>query len=157
MSPNYRRRESTEAIIIHHTATSPDASVDSIRAGHLRRPGWIDIGYNWLVRHGQALRGRPDWSWGAHAPGWNRRAVGVALVGDYSEEYPPPEQLLALRRLCAVLLRRYPGARILGHSEAMEEVGKRDYTTCPGSSGWLGRFREALAASGLYGGTPHAV
>lgn len=143
-------RRSTEAIIVHHTATRPDASVEAIRQAHLRR-GWKDIGYHLLIRNGARWKGRPLDAVGSHAPGWNHRSVGVALVGDYSEAPPPLDQLAQLHATLGWLLGRYPGARILRHDQAMAEVGDPDHTDCPGIH-WEGPVLESLAAAGVYQG-----
>lgn len=160
-------RTSTVAIILHHTDGPDTQTVAQIRAFHMRpkarpadwpadRPwtpgrGWDDIGYHVLIRLGARWPGRPLEAVGAHAPGWNQRSVGVALVGRYSSAYPPPEQLEQLYATLAWLLGRYPGARILRHDEAMAEVGKPKHTRCPGVH-WEVPVLERLAAAGIYRG-----
>ncbi len=93
--------------IVHHTATlndepDPRARVRAIYRYHVQGSGWDDIGYNFLIdRAGQIYEGR--WArdygpgephsgedrtglgvLGAHAYGFNRGSVGVALLGTYS-------------------------------------------------------------------------
>lgn len=150
LATQYRRRTRTEAIILHHTGppTTPETTVESIRAYHRRR-GWIDIGYNFLIRRGARCPGRPIWAVGSHAPGWNVRSIGVALVGDHTAEPPALEQLAQLHATLSWLLGQYPGARILRHDQAMAEVGRPTHTTCPGLP-WEAPVLESLAAAGIY-------
>lgn len=143
-------RSSTEAIILHHTAGPATQTVEEIRAYHQRR-GWKDVGYHLLIRQGARWPGRPLDAIGAHAPGWNMRSVGVALVGTYTVEPPPAEQVEQLYSTLAWLLGRYPGARILRHDQAMAEVGRPDHTDCPGLH-WEVPVLERLAAAGIYTG-----
>lgn len=73
-------------IMLHHSATAPDLTVENLRQMHLQR-GFADIGYHYvLVRVGDGLalkRGRPDTQSGAHAGAgnWNSKALGVCTVG----------------------------------------------------------------------------
>ncbi len=95
--------------IVHHTVTlneepDPAARVRAIYRYHVQGSGWDDIGYNFLIdRTGQIYEGR--WArdygsaevhnaenedglgvLGAHAYGFNRASVGVALLGTYSSD-----------------------------------------------------------------------
>ena len=146
-----KRRTRTEAIILHHTETRRDADVEAIRRDHLGR-GWGDIGYHWLVRLGQPVKGRGEYLEGSHAPGWNGRSIGVALVGDYRHELPSEDDLEVVLGLIVDLRTRY-GARlrILSHREAMEEIGRHDYTDCPGQVAWVDWIRDRLPADGPRG------
>lgn len=153
----YQRRRKTELVVVHHTQSETHATLKQIRGWHLKR-GWIDIGYNYLIRQGKVIQGRPDWAIGSHAAGtlnrrrvgWNSKSIGVALVGDYREGYPPPAQMRAFFRLLVDILEKYPDVRILGHKDAMAEVGLPGHTDCPGSD-WLNPILESLAMAGLYG------
>ena len=146
-----RRRTQTEAIILHHTETRRDADVEAIRRDHLGR-GWGDIGYHWLVRQGQLVKGRVENLVGSHAPGWNDRSIGVALVGDYRQELPPEEDLEVVLGLIVDLRSRYGGPlRILAHREAMAEVGRPNHTDCPGQVAWVDWIRDRLPADGPRG------
>ncbi len=147
------RRRRTSAIILHHTQTSAETTIESIRRTHVEEWGWAAIGYHYLIRRGEVLVGRPEWAIGSHAHsetrkrGWNGRSVGVALVGDYREAPPPELQLTVCEALVRTLLERYPGARILAHREAMAELGDPEHTDCPGPlPGWVAEIRSRLQA-----------
>ena len=131
-------RSETKAIIVHHSQGPSHQTVAAIRDFHTRPVsaggrGWSDIAYHWLIRKGVAIPGRHQDAVGSHAPGWNRTSVAVCLIGDYSVHAPPDPQWSALVVLVRRLLREYPGARVLGHREAMAEVGRPHHTTCPGA------------------------
>jgi len=68
---------------------------------------------------------------GAHcqAGGMNTRGIGVALIGNFEERRPFPEQVAALNRLLRELRIQYgiPLPRILGHCQV---PGAK--TLCPG-------------------------
>jgi hypothetical protein len=81
--------------IVHHTAGSNSytpaqsaAIVRAIEVYHVKGNGWNDIGYNFLVdKYGQVFEGRYGGIdrpvVGAHALGFNRGSVGVAVIGNY--------------------------------------------------------------------------
>ena len=99
--------------VVHHTAGTNDytpaqaaAIVRGIEEYHVLGNGWNDIGYNFLVdRFGNVYEGRAGGITrnviGAHAEGFNRGTVGVALIGNYSAATPPKAQQDALVRLLA--------------------------------------------------------
>lgn len=121
--PEYTNRPQTNTIIIHCSATAPDADigVEEIRAMHVSGRGWIDIGYHYVIRrNGVVEPGRPEGARGAHAKGMNNAALGVCLVGGLNSQMRPDanftfQQWHALHRLVESLLERYPGARVMGH------------------------------------------
>ncbi|MGZ4461970.1 MAG: peptidoglycan recognition protein family protein, partial [Gaiellaceae bacterium] len=98
-------------VIVHHTAGSNDygpadsaAIVRGIYAYHVRANGWNDIGYNFLVdRYGQVFEGRYGGIdrnvVGAHAAGFNRGSVGIAVIGSYGSSSITPATREALARL----------------------------------------------------------
>ena len=99
--------------VVHHTAGSNDytqaeapAVVRAIELYHVKANGWNDIGYNFLVdRFGTVYEGRYGGIdrnvIGAHALGFNRGSVGVAVLGTYVDAAPPPAATDALARLLA--------------------------------------------------------
>jgi uncharacterized protein with LGFP repeats len=97
--------------VVHHTAGSNDYApgdsagiVRSIYEYHTRTLGWCDIAYNALVdRYGQVFEGRAGGMTrpveGAHTGGFNANTWGVAMMGDFTNEPPPPIQLRTTGRL----------------------------------------------------------
>ena len=61
---SFKRRNSTDEIILHHAEASR-ASVEEVNRWHLER-GWTGIGYHFYIRKdGKVYRGRPEWAVGA--------------------------------------------------------------------------------------------
>jgi N-acetylmuramoyl-L-alanine amidase len=109
--PQYAPR--LELAIVHHTAGTNSytpgqaaAIVRGIEIYHVQANGWNDIGYNFLVdRFGTIYEGRAGGVTrnviGAHAEGFNRGTVGVALIGNFQAATPPPAMRSALVTLLA--------------------------------------------------------
>lgn len=126
-------------IVIHHTATDQGSSY-SIDQLHLKR-GWDNgMGYDFLIDNG--TRGKtmgqievgPRWlkqTDGAHTKqgDWNKKAIGIALVGNYSEGKLPQPMLESLVTLVAILKNFYriPDQNIMGHRDVPGAA-----TECPG-------------------------
>ncbi len=101
------------AIFVHHTATGNDyecsdspSVIRGIYRYHVKSSGWRDIGYNFLVdKCGNIYEGRSGGVskavFGAHTLGFNEHTMGIAVLGDYSEEEPSREALSAVARLAA--------------------------------------------------------
>lgn len=83
-----------------------------------------DIGYNFLVGgDGSAYEGRGWDIIGAHTYRFNSKSIGIAFIGDFSGEAPPPKQLIAalkLIRLGVELKKITPNYTIVGHSQLIE-------------------------------------
>ena len=100
-------------VIVHHTATpngyTPDqaaAIVRGIDVYDVKANGWDDMGYNFLVdRYGRIYEGRYGGITrnvvGAHALGFNRGSVGVAMIGDFMRARPTAAAIRSLERLIA--------------------------------------------------------
>jgi len=166
--------------VVHHTAGSNDytqaeapAVVRAIELYHVKANGWNDIGYNFLVdRFGTVYEGRYGGIdrnvIGAHALGFNRGSVGVAVLGTYIDTAPPLAATDALARLLAWRLdvahvdplssvdvvsggsERYPAGThvvlraVSGHSDT-------GLTACPGTALYakLGAIASKAQAIGL--------
>ena len=123
---SFKRRNSTDEIILHHAEASR-ASVEEVNRWHLER-GWTGIGYHFYIRKdGKVYRGRPEWAVGAHAQGHNSRAIGICCEGSYMRETMPAAQLNALKELIRTLMAKYPGAKLLRHKDV-------NSTDCPGTN-----------------------
>ena len=129
-----------DSIIVH--CSGPEwGTRDGIDTFH-RGKGWSEIGYHFVIENGYAghgadyfadgdgrvVDGRSLEKAGAHAVGWNQRAVGICLVGrsEFSEK-----QFRALVGLVSEL--KVSVDRVLGHYEVNPEK------TCPNFD--LGLFR----------------
>lgn len=131
------------AIVIHHSAT-PAGNATIFDQWHREGKQWDGVGYDFVIGNGSDS---PDgevettFRWtqqrtGAHTGGtannWaNEEAVGICLVGDFSQSRPSPAQMRSLVKLVRFLQQRYhvPKDRIYGHGTT---PGTRP-TDCPGS------------------------
>ena len=118
-------RRTTDMIVIHHTASASDITVEDIHQMHLGN-GWAGAGYHVIIYpDGSAHEGRPIDCTGAHCYEYNSRSIGVNLVGNF-EQYPPtPEQVATLKEVLRWLLDKYGPIEIGGH-------GEWNATACPG-------------------------
>jgi N-acetyl-anhydromuramyl-L-alanine amidase AmpD len=111
-------------IIIHCSATSPDADIgaDEIRQWH-KDKGWSDIGYHGVIRRNGALEnGRPIEKKGAHAKGYNDDSLGYCLAGGIDKDGNPDcnytrAQWMTLDRLVETLEYEFPDAEFEGHRD----------------------------------------
>lgn len=138
-----------DTIWVHCSATKPDwmlghslaAKVAEIRRWHLDL-GWRDIGYHWIIdRDGKVAPGRPETQEGSHVRGYNRKSLGVCLLGghgsaatDKFEENFTAAQKAALRQLVSDIRKRTPIKAVRGHNEVAAKA-------CPGfevaAQAWL--------------------
>jgi len=127
-------------IIVHHTATD-EGSALLLDESHKNR-GWNGLGYHFLINNG--TQGKPDGHieaslrWihqenGAHcrASNMNAKGIGIAIVGNCSNEKPSQKQLDTLVYTVNVLRKYYniPTRNIMGHRDV---PGAN--TECPGNS-----------------------
>lgn len=113
-------------LVIHHTASS-DLSAEAIDEMHVHSRGYSGIAYHYVIRKSGAIeKGRPDNVSGAHAKGFNHISLGIALTGDFTKHYPTKEQMQSLFDLVLYLKQKYPGVRVVRHSDLIA-------TACPGN------------------------
>lgn len=138
-------------IVVHHTATDTgDAySIDQL---HHKRGFWNGLGYHFLVNNGTQgkqdgqIQVGPRWikqQNGAHAnaAGMNERGIGIAVVGNFSEQRLTQAEFNALVFLVRTLQEYYriPGANVIRHGEV---PGKN--TECPGTRFPWSQFKNKL-------------
>jgi len=125
-------------IIVHHSATD-EGNSEFFNKAHLRR-GWAGVGYHFVIDNGTCgkddgqIETTPRWIKqrnGAHckANDMNEKAIGICLVGNFSEDKVSPRQMRSLVYLTKQLQDYYhiPRQRILGHGQV-----KGARTECPG-------------------------
>jgi len=136
---NLYKNPQWQYIIVHHTATWK-GNAKTINSSHGDRGFWNGLGYHFLIDNGTLGKGdgqiemSPRWirqQTGAHckAGGMNDRSIGIALVGNFNDAAPTPNQMQALEYLLKTLCNYYriPRTNVLGHGEV---DGAR--TECPG-------------------------
>lgn len=67
---------------------------------HVQTRKWDDIGYNFIVsRDGSIFVGR-GWHYiGAHSRDYNKMSICIAFIGNFNDETPSNESLIAAQRL----------------------------------------------------------
>ena len=127
------QRDSTTRIVIHHTGnpTDDDLSAEQLHRSHLNL-GWAGVGYHFIVRKDGTIElGRPDWTVGAHAEGFNYTSIGVHVCGNFNAAEPTKAQLDALPMLLADICEAYgliaSDSVVMGHRDLMA-------TACPGDN-----------------------
>lgn len=151
VAPNRICRQAVDPyrITFHHTY-APDtagrttaAAVRQIQSFHLNERGWCDIGYHFLIGpHGEIFEGSAEpHRLAAHVMDENEGNVGIALIGDFTEEQPRSEQLKAATKLVEWLHTAYDipltDSAIRGHGEWPGQT-----TSCPGDG--MSRFTDRV-------------
>ena len=117
-------RQTTERIILHHSASSV-ASAEDIHSWHLGN-GWEGAGYHFLVRKdGKVYRMRPEEKIGAHAYMNNYNSLGICFEGNFEVEEMPEVQVQSGKELVAYLKNKYHINKVQGHRDV-------NSTSCPG-------------------------
>lgn len=146
-----------EYVVVHHSATADSGTLSfhAIAAAHKARFGIDRVGYHWVVERVDdsagrmglvTMRGTTMRMPGVHVRGFNSKAVGVCLVGDFTTAPPTVAQYEAVGSVAAwcLALIGYPGkvARIIGHRDVDTLLGKPVHTDCPGAKFDVDTVRE---------------
>ena len=110
------KREKTDTIVIHCSATPPtmDIGVEKIREWHVGENHWDDVGYHYIIKrtNGELETGRDESMVGSHARAVNGTSLGICLVGgsnsngDWENNFQD-EQFVTLKSLILDLIKRY--------------------------------------------------
>lgn len=137
-------------IVVHHSAT-PGGSAALFDRNHREVRHWENgLGYHFVIGNGVDV---PDGTvevgnrWneqitGAHVGGeLNKEAIGICLVGDFSQTVPTEKQMAALHKLLRFLQARcqVPADKVLGHCEV-----RPGHTICPGPNFSMDELRASL-------------
>ncbi|KAG7223037.1 hypothetical protein INR49_015926 [Caranx melampygus] len=131
-------KSSAQRVIIHHTALPSckglkecQDRVLSIQRGHMTERRFDDIGYNFLIGgDGTVFEGRGWGVVGAHTKGQNHDSVGIAFMGNFNNDTPSKESILAVK----LLLQSGVSQDFLSREFSL--FGHRDLgtTECPGEN-----------------------
>ena len=125
-------------IAIHHSLSGKDTDIDDVYQWHVNERGWQDVGYHFVIpADGKLQEGRKLSMDGAHTRGWNDKAIGICLMGNFNKKRPTDHQLDTLERLVDGLMKIYdiPVKNIKGHRDL-------DNRTCPGDNFSVENFKE---------------
>lgn len=127
---NERGPETFNTVVVHHSAMALSDGPRDIQSMHMHRRGFLDIGYHFVIDgRGRIYEGRNLAVHGAHVSGHNAGTLGIALMGNYEEIEPAPEQLARLKWLVGNLMAKHPITHLAGHRDFLP--GK---TLCPGKN-----------------------
>ena len=123
-SSQYQNYRKIDLIVVHCSATRCNRpfALEAVIACHKAR-GFATIGYHYYVtRDGVVHAGRPLYTVGAHATGYNAYSIGICYEGGLDIRGRPsdtrtPEQKDTLRKLLERLKEDYPEARVVGHRD----------------------------------------
>ncbi len=138
-----------EGALIHHSATAPTVTAQSITNYHVKERGWVAAGYHGFVSMRldggyQFEPGRALSMPGSHCPGKNKTHLGLCLIGNFMDSAPPLAQL----EVAAEVLAEWCIAFDFGPEE-IHPHRKFKATDCPGGKldiqGLRERVRRILA------------
>jgi N-acetyl-anhydromuramyl-L-alanine amidase AmpD len=137
-------------IVVHHTAGTT-GNLDYIRELHMRKNGWPDIAYHFLINNGSmntsigqiqvsGLWEKRSLNYSTKISYVNYLGIAVALVGNFEEHKVHPLQHEALINLLTNLSIQYnvPPEKIIGHNELQN-------TQCPGKHLNMNEVRRDVA------------
>ena len=123
------KRNTTNYIVIHHTAGNADGSINDVVRIHYGEHKWSTIGYHYYIsKDGKVYRLKSDDEVAPHTLGHNDDAVGIVCAGDFNLSVMPKEQYNALVKLTKEMITKYnlSTSRIKRHCDL-------NTTECPGS------------------------
>ena len=127
-------RQTTERIILHHSASST-ATAEQIHSWHLGN-GWEGAGYHFLVRKdGKVYRMRPEEKIGAHAYMNNYNSLGICFEGNFEVEQMPDIQVQSGKELVAYLKNKYGINKVQGHRDVNTALFQQNLVTGQKSGG----------------------
>lgn len=127
-------------IIIHCSASQAKTNLTAADIDRMHRArGWLGNGYHYVIRRDGTVESKASGARcrsmdraGAHVgdcgPGWNKRSIGICMVGGVNADLQPEdnftaEQYDALEDLLEVLLTELPDVTIMGHRDLIKLTG----------------------------------
>jgi N-acetyl-anhydromuramyl-L-alanine amidase AmpD len=117
-------------ITIHHTASPTTSKIETFRRYHKEAHNWPDIAYHYVIdAKGVITQTNKVSSYTYHNGFNNKKAIGIAIIGDYEKDKLSSEILLSLLYLILKLKKEYPSIKnLMGHKEY------KNSTICPGKN-----------------------
>jgi len=147
--PLYNRPK-TERIVVHHSASDPMTSAETMHQWHLDK-GWSGIGYNYVIRgDGSIQSGRPIDKQGAHTYNYNDDGIGICLSGNFMYSPPSELQLASLVELIRYIKGVYKKELLIQRHKDLNP------TACPGDLFPLDKLLQMLSQPDT-GETPNTL
>lgn len=124
-----RRFEDISLIVIHHSGNNND-TIDSIYRYHTQVKSWETIGYHYVIeKDGRVVSTNKHTTLSYHCKGYNKRSLGICLLGDYTSAVPPPPQLAALEKLLSILKDEITISAVVPHRLFRNTICPGDFLT----------------------------
>jgi len=128
--PSPKRTEKIKYIVVHHDAFDlKKNSILAINKTHITERGWKSASYHYHIdieANVSQLHSESENT--PHVQGYNNISVGVCVQGNFENQELDKKQKVELIKLLNVLIRKYPTARVVGHSDL------NPTTLCPGKN-----------------------
>ena len=110
-------------IVVHCTATQPEAKIEDIKRYWKENLGWRNPGYHYILeRDGTVTQLLPEEEIANGVKGFNESSVHMSYIGGVDRKNNPCDnrsqaQVHAIFDLIVELTERYPGAVVQGHRD----------------------------------------
>lgn len=110
-------------IVVHCTATPPEAKVENIVRYWKEQLGWKNPGYHYIIkRNGEIVSLLSEDLVSNGVKNYNQHSVHISYIGGIDKNNKPldnrtPEQKAALFNKLVALSKKYPEAEIKGHRD----------------------------------------
>lgn len=110
-------------IVVHCTATPPEAKAENIVRYWKEQLGWKNPGYHYIIRrNGEIVQLLSEDQVSNGVKNYNQHSVHISYIGGIDKNNKPldnrtPEQKAALFNKLVALSEKYPGAEIKGHRD----------------------------------------
>ncbi len=151
-----RKGNHIQYVIVHHSATPvkgrdyPALWWASAFHRYTQRRYNAPCPYHLIIApDGSVARGRYEKTPGRHASGFNRKSLGICLVGNFDIETPTKEQIASLQVLILDIMAGFGivADSILGHFEANIITFGEPRKTCPGKNLNMSKLRQDIVTT----------
>lgn len=110
-------------IVVHCTASTPDATTEDIKRYWKEQLGWKNPGYHYLIlRDGEIIELQDEAKIANGASGYNQISIHISYIGGIDKSGKPFDNRTNLQKHAMFdklieLTEKYPGAKIVGHRD----------------------------------------
>ncbi|MCE4064368.1 N-acetylmuramoyl-L-alanine amidase [Chryseobacterium gleum] len=110
-------------IVVHCTATQPNAKIEDIKRYWRENLKWKSPGYHYMIKSdGEIVNTLPIDQVSNGVAGWNSQIINISYIGGIDKNNQPKdtrtaEQKASLLKLLKELKSKFPKAKIQGHRD----------------------------------------